>query len=157
MSKFPDQIYFALTNKMRKPFHWTTSNIVVFSSFILSRFSKHHTINCNSEPGFYEGKKTKKWPTILRLNMAWQVFAPPPLGYDTDGLRLYKHQPHCSKLTCLGGWMSKNARLPFWEIRESEGCRFESGPRIFESWLSQTHDIKIDTCRFLAWHLSLLG
>ena len=53
--------------------------------------------------------------------------------------------------------MSKSARLTFWEIGESEGHGFESGPRVFDSWLIQTNDFKIDTCCSLAWHSALLG
>ena len=34
---------------------------------------------------------------------------------------------------------------------------FESGPRIFEPWSSQTNDFKIDTCCFLARRSALLG
>ena len=54
------------------------------------------------------------------------------------------------------GWPNKSVRLSVWEIGEFEGRGFESGPHIFESWLSQTNDLKIDTCRALAWHSALL-
>ena len=47
--------------------------------------------------------------------------------------------------------------LLFWEIREPEPRGFESGPSGFKSWLSQTNDFKIDTCRFLCWRFVLLG
>ena len=46
--------------------------------------------------------------------------------------------------TSRGDQMSKSARLPFWEIGESEGHMFESGLHIFKSWLSQTNNLKID-------------
>ena len=47
--------------------------------------------------------------------------------------------------------------LPFWEIVESEDCGFESRACRFETWSSQTEDLKIDICCFLAWRLVLLG
>ena len=53
--------------------------------------------------------------------------------------------------------MSKSTRLSFWETGDSEGHGFESRPRIFKSWSSQTNDFKIDACSFLAWRLVLLG
>ena len=40
---------------------------------------------------------------------------------------------------------------------ESKCPRFESRPCGFEPWLSQTNDFKMETCRFLAWRLVLLG
>ena len=46
------------------------------------------------------------------------------------------------------GWQNEKSLL--WEIRESE-------PRRFELWSSQTNDLKIDTCCYLAWCLALLG
>ena len=55
------------------------------------------------------------------------------------------------------GRISKSARLLFWVISESEGLELEFGPRIFESWSSQTNDFRSDTCRFLAWRSPLLG
>ena len=49
------------------------------------------------------------------------------------------------------GWLNEySAHLPFWEIEESE----DHG---FETWSSETKDYKIDTCRFLAERLALLG
>ena len=53
--------------------------------------------------------------------------------------------------------MNKSIRLQFWEIGESEFRRFESGPHIFESELSQTNDFNIDSCRSLVWHSTLIG
>ena len=42
------------------------------------------------------------------------------------------------------GWPNKeSARLQFWEIEESE-------PYGFECWSSETNDVKIDNCHFLA-------
>ena len=43
------------------------------------------------------------------------------------------------------GWPNEyRVCLPFWETGESE--RY-----MFEPWWSQTNDLKIDTCRFLAY------
>ena len=42
------------------------------------------------------------------------------------------------------------ADLPFWEVG-----RF--GTRGYKLWSSQTNDLKIDTCHFLARHSTLLG
>ena len=53
--------------------------------------------------------------------------------------------------------MSMSAHLPFWEVGECEGLGFEARPRIFEALLSQTNDLQIDTCHFLAWCSALLG
>ena len=49
------------------------------------------------------------------------------------------------------GWPHEvSVRLPFWEIRLF-------GPHDFEPWSSQTNDLKIDTCHFLARYSALLG
>ena len=44
----------------------------------------------------------------------------------------------------------QSIRLPVWEIGGF-------GPRRFEPWSSQTNELKIDSCRFLARHSALLG
>ena len=58
--------------------------------------------------------------------------------------------------TSQGGLMSR-ARLPFWKIGEPEDHRFESGAHGFKTWLNQIEDFQIDTSRFLARRLALLG
>ena len=49
------------------------------------------------------------------------------------------------------GWPNEESvRLPFWEIMELES-------RGFDSWSSQTNDLKIDVCCLLVRRSALLG
>ena len=49
------------------------------------------------------------------------------------------------------GWPNElSTRVQFWEIVEFE-------PTGFKPWPCQANDLKIDTCRFLARPLALLG
>ena len=66
----------------------------------------------------------------------------------------------------VGDWLVKfyalatskviSVQAPFWEIGESEDRGLEFGARGFETWSSQTKDLKLDTCRFLFWRPALL-
>ena len=69
----------------------------------------------------------------------------------TQYLRVPKRKAHIYIHGYETGWPNEqNIYLPFWKIGESE-------PRSFKPRSSQTNDFKIDTCRFLARHLALLG
>ena len=99
------------------------------------------------------GSKFRRWPISL---------CPSRFTHDLYILvMLFCSNPHRQRIdthtTSRGGRMSKSINLLFWEIRKSEGRGFVSRPRIFESWLSQTNDFKVDTCCSLVWHLALLG
>ena len=75
----------------------------------------------------------------------------------TGQLAYLSHTKLTSKLN-QSWWLNEySTRLPFWEIGESVRRGFESGPRCFKPWSSQTNDFKIDTCRFLACQSTLLG
>ena len=67
------------------------------------------------------------------------------------------HFGHMVYMTSRGGRMSRAPTSRFEQIVESEDPGFEYRAHRFEAWSSQTKDFKIDTCRFLAWRLGLLG
>ena len=53
--------------------------------------------------------------------------------------------------------LAKSVCLPFLEIGEFDAQGFDSGLRCFQTLSSQTNNLKIDTCRLLAWRSALLG
>ena len=115
------------------------SSIIIDSPFLMCRVSCHKAIwLCGVS-------------SILSQGYVWLC------DISSSLLQRYVSLWCIEKLTRQSFQMSRAPASQCWEIGESKPHEFESQPSRFEPWLSQTNDLKIDTCRFLAWRSALLG